>query len=72
MSVNVSKTKYIIFRTKGKKIDVNVEKVVFNNNEIGQPNDHSNILIGFLYLEGSLIKMYPTTKKITFKQLEEE
>ena len=35
MAVNISKTKYIIFRTKGKKIDTNCAKVIFNNNEIG-------------------------------------
>ena len=43
MAVNISKTKYIIFRTKGKKIDSNIEKVVFNNNEIGKPVDLSQI-----------------------------
>ena len=35
MAVNISKTKYIIFRTKGKKIDTNCAKDIFNNNEIG-------------------------------------
>ena len=39
MAVNISKTKYIIFRTKGKKIDNTCGKIVFNNNEIGMKND---------------------------------
>jgi hypothetical protein len=42
MAVNVSKTKYIIFRARGKKINEH-EPVVFNNNEIGQPEDPSLI-----------------------------
>jgi len=36
MAVNVSKTNYIIFHTKGKKVDMNGLHVVFNNND---PND---------------------------------
>ena len=44
MAVNISKTKYIIFRTRGKKIDQStLPSVVFNNNEIGLPNDQSKI-----------------------------
>ena len=44
MAVNISKTKYIIFRTRGKKINhATLLPVVFNNNEIGLPNDPSNI-----------------------------
>ena len=39
MAVNISKTKYIIFRTKGKKIDSNCDKIIFNNNELGAPNN---------------------------------
>ncbi len=35
MAVNISKTKYIIFRTKGKKIE-NPPKVMFNTNELGK------------------------------------
>ena len=42
MAVNISKTKYIIFRTRGKKIDQStLPSVVLNNNEIGLPNDQS-------------------------------
>ena len=37
MAVNISKTKYIIFRTKGKKIDRNCDKIIFN--ELGAPNN---------------------------------
>ena len=43
MAVNVSKTKYIIFRTRGKSIGSNVGDILFNNNEIGIENDISNI-----------------------------
>ena len=39
----VSKTKYIIFRTRGKTIDSNIDDILFNNNEIGTVNDVSNI-----------------------------
>ena len=45
MAVNISKTKYIIFRTKGKQIDYNIPPVTFNNNEIGVQNDPNNISI---------------------------
>jgi len=43
MAVNTSKTKYIIFRSHGKQIQENHEKVVFNSNEIGTPNDPAKI-----------------------------
>ena len=43
MAVNVSKTNYIIFRTRGKTIDSNIDDILFNNNEIGTVNDVSNI-----------------------------
>ena len=39
MAVNISKAKYVIFRTKGKKIDDNISPVTFNNNEMGVQND---------------------------------
>jgi Reverse transcriptase (RNA-dependent DNA polymerase) len=42
MAVNVSKTKYIIFRSKGKKIE-NPGQILFNNNEIGMPENPSLI-----------------------------
>jgi hypothetical protein len=34
MAVNVSKTNYIIFRTRGKKIDADLPDVVFNSNDL--------------------------------------
>jgi hypothetical protein len=43
MAVNTSKTKFIIFRTKGKKIPNDVS-VVFNNNEIGKEENPSLII----------------------------
>lgn len=39
MCVNVAKTKYIIFRTRGKYINENIEPLMFNANEPGQPVD---------------------------------
>ncbi len=39
MAVNTSKTKFIVFRTHGKRIDVNDCVLTFNNNEPGQPED---------------------------------
>ncbi len=39
MAVNTSKTKFIVFRTHGKKINVNECVLTFNNNEPGQPED---------------------------------
>jgi Reverse transcriptase (RNA-dependent DNA polymerase) len=39
LCVNTSKTKFIIFHTKGKKIDFEGKTVVFNNNEPGGPVD---------------------------------
>ena len=45
MVVNTGKTKYIIFQTHGKTVDqATLLPVVFNNNEIGMPNDQSKIL----------------------------
>jgi hypothetical protein len=39
MSVNASKTKYIIFRTQNKPVNPLECNVVYNSNEIGQPED---------------------------------
>jgi hypothetical protein len=41
MAVNVGKTKYIIFRNKGTKINIDLERhgLVYNCNEIGQPDN---------------------------------
>jgi hypothetical protein len=36
MAVNIGKTKYIIFRTRGQIIEQNIPPVVFNDNEIGK------------------------------------
>ena len=45
MVVNTGKTKYIIFQTHGKTVDqATLLPVVFNNNEIGMPNDQSKVL----------------------------
>jgi hypothetical protein len=35
MAVNTSKTKFIVFRTRGKVIDPNECRLLFNNNELG-------------------------------------
>ena len=43
MAVNISKTKFIIFRTKGKKIDISDTPVLFNNNDINGHQDPKNI-----------------------------
>jgi hypothetical protein len=43
MAVNISKTKYIIFRPRGANIDLTNCEIVFNNNEIGQPYDPSKV-----------------------------
>ncbi len=39
MAVNAAKTKYIVFRTRGKPINPLDCNLVFNNNEIGVQND---------------------------------
>ena len=43
MAVNISKTKFIIFRTKGKKIDISETPILFNNNDLNGPQDPNNI-----------------------------
>jgi len=43
MAVNISKTKYIIFRNKGKNIDPNCPPVVFNNNDICEVQDPDEV-----------------------------
>ena len=45
MTVNVSKTKYIIFRPKGTKITVDLDNngVMYNSNELGSPNDPDRV-----------------------------
>lgn len=55
MAVNASKTKFMIFRTQGKRIDPADCVVLFNNNEIGQPNDPSLIVsIDRIHNEGEV------------------
>ena len=52
MAVNVSKTKYILFRPKGTRIDIDLDKhgVVYNSNEIGMPDNPKNIFkLGRIY-----------------------
>jgi hypothetical protein len=44
MAVNASKTKFIVFRTHGKKIESNDCKLFLNSNEPGLPEDPSLIL----------------------------
>jgi hypothetical protein len=39
MAVNTSKTKFIVFRTRGKRIDPSDCELVFNNNELGKEED---------------------------------
>jgi hypothetical protein len=41
LAVNIDKTKYIIFRMKGKKIDKNTPDIIYNGNEPGQLYDHT-------------------------------
>ena len=36
MAINTAKTKFIVFRTRGKRIDPDDCILIFNNNEIGQ------------------------------------
>jgi hypothetical protein len=43
MAVNTSKTKFIVFRTRGKRIDPRECNLLFNTNEIGKPEDPSLI-----------------------------
>ena len=52
MTVNVSKTKYIIFRPKGVKINVDLENegVIYNSNELGGLIDNTMIFkLGRIY-----------------------
>jgi hypothetical protein len=44
MAVNVSKTKYIVFKPKGKKVEIGPgEGVIFNNNDSDVPMDNSKL-----------------------------
>ena len=44
LAVNVNKCKYIIFHNKGKKLQFDNEKIIFNCNEIGKDDFSENIL----------------------------
>ena len=41
MAVNISKTKFILFRPKGKKIDTGITDmpILFNNNDLNGPQE---------------------------------
>jgi hypothetical protein len=43
LAVNITKTKYMIFRMKGKKLNNNTPEIIYNENEPGQPVDNSLI-----------------------------
>jgi hypothetical protein len=65
MAVNVSKTKYIIFKPKGKKISLNDDEgVFFNNNDVGAPNDPNKI-----YKLDRIHDSNPVTQDRTYKLL---
>ena len=66
MSVNVSKTKYIIFRPRGQNIQINLEEngVLFNSNEIGQPDDANRI-----FKLGRIHNDHPDKNERTYKFL---
>jgi len=44
LAVNKTKTKYMIFRTKGKKIPENTPEVLFDENELHLPHNPSNVI----------------------------
>ena len=66
MSVNVSKTKYIIFRPRGQKITLNLDEngILFNSNEIGQPEDPNKI-----FKLGRIYNDHPDKNERTYKFL---
>jgi hypothetical protein len=45
LEVNISKTKYIIFRMRGKKIDENTPELLYNQNEPESPIDNGPISV---------------------------
>jgi hypothetical protein len=70
MAINTTKTKFIVFRTRGKRIDPADCNLVFNNNELGQPemqnliypisrihNDGNEKVLN--YWEFTLMNIYP-------------
>jgi hypothetical protein len=55
MAINAAKTKFIVFRTRGKFINPLDCHLVFNNNEIGQPEDPALIYdIERIYNDGEI------------------
>ncbi len=53
MAVNTTKTKFIVFRTRGKRVDPADCLVVFNNNEIGKVENRDLITpVQRVYNEG--------------------
>ncbi len=53
MAVNTSKTKFIVFRTRGKRIDPADCRLLFNNNEIGQAENPDLIVpVTRIYSDG--------------------
>ena len=51
MAINTSKTKFIVFRTRGKRIDPADCQLVFNNNEIGQIQ-HPDLIFPIIRIHG--------------------
>jgi hypothetical protein len=56
LAVNINKTKYIIFRMKGKKIDNNTIDVIYNENEPNSPVDNTLITVLERYHDGHNLK----------------
>jgi hypothetical protein len=44
LAVNINKTKYMVFRMKGKKLD-NLPDILYNENEPGRPDDNAPITV---------------------------
>jgi len=66
MAVNIGKTKYIIFRPKGQRIDIDLDNkgLLYNDNEIGHTNDITKISkLGRIYNDN------PDSKERTYKFL---
>ena len=64
MSVNVNKTKYIIFHTEGKKIPPSLNQVVFDCNIPNTPHDPS-----LVYTLDCIHNKHPSLESQTYKLL---
>ena len=66
MSVNVGKTKYILFRPRGQKIPINLDDngILFNSNELGHPDDPNKI-----FKLGRIFNDHPDKNERTYKFL---